>query len=594
MPNPIRWFLFALLIAVRLHPAHSAEAEVFSVYVPAEDGTRLAVDVALPADRAPESRFPALIELTRYWRASENRETGQPNPSLDHWEHTFLDHGYAVVQVDVRGTGASFGTRQVEYGPQEVRDGRAIVDWIVRQPWSDGKVGAHGISYSGTTAELLTSTGHPAIKAVSPGWSDVDTWRSPARPYGLNVGFVEMWGQHVRMLDRNHPGVGGAVKRVDADRDGKLRDAAVKQHAANVDVAPAVRAVDFRDEHLPGTELSFVDISSLRWKKQIEASGVPMLVIASWFDAGSAEGALWRFANFSNPQYIVLQGANHGGAVHASPYTVGDRGAPPALGIPQQVEMRLQFFDHYLKGADNGVDTWPKLRYYNLGQEEFRESNTWPPPGVKARRMYVRAEGLLSAEPPEHEGADRYEVDFGVSTGEFNRWMGQMGQPVLGLDDRGAMDERMLVYTSPPLEEDLQLTGAPWVHLELQSTHADGAVLVYLEDVDVDGRSRYVTEGGLRLLHRQIDADPGIETFGPAHSFAKKSALPMVPGETAEIEIRLNPISVKIARGHRIRLAIAGADAGSFARVPAEGTPTLTVERSADRPTFLELPILPE
>ena len=137
------------------------------------------------------------------------------------------------------------------------------------------------------------------------------------------------------------------------------------------------------------------------------------------------------------------------------------------------------------------------------------------------------------------------------------------------------------------------MPGSPWVHLELQSTHTDGAVLVYLEDVDADGRSRYVTEGGLRLLHRRIDEDPGIETFGPAHSFSRESAWPMVPGETAEIEIRLNPISVKIASGHRVRLAIAGADAGSFARIPADGTPTLTVERRAARPSFIELPVVP-
>ena len=115
---------------------------------------------------------------------------------------------------------------------------------------------------------------------------------------------------------------------------------------------------------------------------------------------------------------------------------------------------------------------------------------------------------------------------------------------------------------------------------------------MYLEDVAPDGRSRYLTEGGLRLLHRNVDPDPGFEAFGPVHSFATKDALPMVPGEVATIEIRLNPISVKIVRGHRIRLAIAGADAAIFDRVPASGNPTLTVERNSGHASYVELPIL--
>ena len=178
--RPIAATIMVLLALLGL-PAPFAAAETSSYYVETRDGTRLAVDVALPAGRAADAKHPTLIELTRYWRAPENPESGEPLPSLDVWDQAFLSSGYAVVQVDVRGSGASFGTRKVEYGPREVRDGWDIVEWIVGQPWSDGNVGAYGTSYSGTTAEMLTATGHPAIKAVSPGWSDLDTWRSPDR-----------------------------------------------------------------------------------------------------------------------------------------------------------------------------------------------------------------------------------------------------------------------------------------------------------------------------------------------------------------------------------------------------------------------------
>jgi len=587
-----RFAMIGTLLALTVLPEQAATPEISSFYVQTKDGIRLAVDVALPGDRAPGAKLPTLIELTRYWRASEDPASGKPYSSLDVWDKAFLSHGYAVVQVDVRGSGASFGTRSVEYGPQEVRDGRDIVNWIVKQPWSDGKVGAYGTSYSGTTAELLTATGHPAIKAVSPGWSDFDVWRSPARPYGLFAAdFIRTWGGFVGMLDRNDPSIGAVVKRVDEDVDGKLRAAAVKQHASNPAVGTVVGGVDFRDQKLSGGEYTFADLSSLRWKKEIEASGVPMLVIASWLDAGTAEGALWRFVNFSNPQWVVLQAASHGGGAHASPYVVGNQVKAPVMGIEAQIELRVRFFDHFLKGADNGADKEPRVRYYNLGEETFLNSDTWPPPGVKPQRMYARADGLLSAAaPPDGDGADRYEVDFEVSTGSGNRWMTQMGQPVLGLDDRAAMDARMLTYTGPALEEPLQLTGFPVVRLEMNSTHADGAVLVYLEDVAPDGRSRYLTEGGLRFLHRRVEDDPGFEAFGPVHSFAREDAWPTVPGETATIRIRLNPISVRIAKGHSVRVAIAGADAAIFDRVPAKGTPTLTLERNAEHASYIDLP----
>jgi putative CocE/NonD family hydrolase len=196
-------------------------------------------------------------------------------------------------------------------------------------------------------------------------------------------------------------------------------------------------------------------------------------------------------------------------------------------------------------------------------------------------------------EPPAAEtGADVYTVDFTVTTGPNNRWMTQMGQPVLGLDDRGAMDTEMLTYTTVPLAEDLQVTGTPVVSLQLSSTHADGAFLVYLEDVDPEGRSRYVTEGGLRAIHRKVSENPHFAQKTPYHSFAEADAQPLVPGETAELAFQLWPISVLFRKGHRIRLAIAGADDENFLRVPAEGAPTITVARNAAHVSLLDLPVV--
>lgn len=130
------------------------------------------------------------------------------------------------------------------------------------------------------------------------------------------------------------------------------------------------------------------------------------------------------------------------------------------------------------------------------------------------------------------------------------------------------------------------------VTLHVTSDHADGALFVYLEDVDPEGQSRYVTEGGLRLLHRRCTENPDFVQATPYHSFAKADAAPMVPGESAEIRFELWPTSARIAAGHRLRLAIAGADADTFDPVPAEGKPTLEVAWGPARPSRLELPVI--
>ena len=580
-----------LFAAVLLVLSAAQEVRTTSEYITMRDGTRIAVDVHLPTTRAPDERLPALLELTRYWRASEDPATGVRRPSLGTLDRVFLRNGYAVVKVDARGSGASFGTRPGEYGAQEVKDGWDVVEWVTKQPWSSGSVGAYGTSYSGTTAELLAAAEHPAVKAVVPGWSDWDVYTSPIRPYGLLTAFAGEWGALVAAMDRNDREVmRGVVRRVDADSSGALVAAAAREHARNPNVATWAKESEYVDDNYRG--VTYADLGPTRWRAEIQRSNVPMLVLVSWFDAGTAEGALDRFRNFRNPQKLVIMASSHGGGNHASPFLVG---TTPVAGNPttnEMAQMRVQFFDRYLKGTPNGVEHWPSVRYYTLGTEQYRESARWPLEGTSPRRFYPDAGGVLAARTPSNPGGDRYTVDFGVNTGANNRWATQMGRPVLRLDDRGAMDARMLTYTTAPLTEDMHIAGSPTIDLTVSSTHQDGALLVYLEDVDPSGRSRYLTEGGLRLVHRKLSHDT---VFGvsPYHSFRRADARPMPPRRPERVSIRILPISAVVKAGHRLRLAIAGADSAALERVPPTGTPTLTIHRGGREASVLELPVVP-
>jgi putative CocE/NonD family hydrolase len=570
----------------------AAEFVTTSEYVTMRDGTRLAVDVHLPSTRQRDQRLPALFEITRYWRASEDPTTGARRRSLGDLDLEFLRNGYAVVKVDARGSGASFGVRAGEYAPQEVKDGWDLVDWVTRQPWSSGSVGAYGTSYSGTTAELLAAAGHPAVKAVVPGWSDWDIYTSPVRPYGIATTFINEWGGFVAALDRNDRAVmRGAVRRVDADSSGALVAAAVRDHERNLDVAAWAQRAEYRDDRSV-SGVSYADIGPMRWRAEIRRSNVPMLVFASWFDAATAEAALDRFRSFGNPQKLVIMASAHGGITHASPFSVSDAPVAPTPTQGEVAKMRVQFFDRYLKGTQNGVEGWPAIRYYTLGTEEYRESSRWPVEETTMRRFYPAAAGVLTTSASKAIGADRYVVDFGVNTGPNNRWATQMGRPVLKLNDRGAMDARMLTYTTPPLTEDLHIVGSPTIDLTVSSTQADGALLVYLEDIDPSGQSRYLTEGGLRLVHRKVSRDTAFGVV-PYHSFARVDAVPMRPGQRERVRIRILPTAVVVKAGHRLRLAIAGADSTALERVPATGTPTLTVHRGGSAPSVLELPVVP-
>ena len=567
-----------------------------SWYVPMRDGVRLAIDVHRPASRGATDRLPTLLELTRYRRAVLDAKTGQPRPPLRPVDLEFIAHGYTLVKVDVRGSGASFGTRPVEYGPQEVQDGYDVVDWVVKQPWSDGNVGAFGTSYTGTTAELIAVVNHPAVKAVIPGWSDFDSYPSPMRPYGLIASrLMKDWSDLVGAMDRNDGAVLGAtVKPVDEDQDGALLKQAIAEHAKNPNVFATMASGEFRDDVLAPPNVTWEWIGTLHYKKQIERSKVPMLAFVSWLDAGTADGTLFRFRHFSNTQKVLVMAGMHGGVGHASPYVVSDKPLPPRPTQAEQFTMRRKFFDRYLKGERNDVDSWPGMRFFNLGEEAFHDTDVWPPKGTTNQIWHLSRGGGIESDPKAvTAGADSYLVDPTVSTGKFNRWMAQLGEPIVGLDNRGEVDARMLGYTSEPLGADLQIAGHPVVTLRLSSNQTDGAVLVYLEDVGPDGRSRYLTEGGLRLIHRKIVPNPYADTDVPYHSFARRDAKPMTVGKAEDVTFQLWPIAALIKQGHRIRIAIAGADQDIFDPIPADGNATITIETGGTAGSRLTLPVVP-
>jgi putative CocE/NonD family hydrolase len=211
-------------------------------------------------------------------------------PGIDSDIKYFVEHGYAYVLLDVRGSGASFGSRAQEWSPDEVRDGAEVVDWIIRQPWSSGKVGATGVSYNGVSAELLLVNKHPAVKAVAPCDSLFDTYADMIEPGGVYYKSInELWGPYTTAIDLNQFGekylnsferqVFRGVRPVDEDRDGSMRAAAIREHARNYDLLSYVRNATYRDDAVQGGYNA--DVSSpFKFQRQIEESGAAIYSLA--------------------------------------------------------------------------------------------------------------------------------------------------------------------------------------------------------------------------------------------------------------------------------------------------------------------------
>ena len=183
-----------------------------AAYIPGEGGVRIAADAWAPG----AGRSPTVLVQHRYWRGADMRwPFGRGGPRPGAAAARMLAAGYSVVDIDVRGAGASFGARPDEWPPEEAGDAVAVLDWIVSRPWSDGRVAAVGISYGGTAALLLAARGHPALRAVAARFCFWDLADDLVLPGGVrNTWLGERWAARVAVLDRGRLPIGGLRARL--------------------------------------------------------------------------------------------------------------------------------------------------------------------------------------------------------------------------------------------------------------------------------------------------------------------------------------------------------------------------------------------
>jgi uncharacterized protein len=442
-------------------------------------------------------------------------------------------HGYVVAVADVRGKGASFGRRRGMQDRTEAMDGHDLVEWLAAQPWSDGNIGMTGCSYLGGAAVQVASTAPRHLRAVFSAASDFDKYAFVRRG-GITGQFNTRPDEPLSVDLMSVP--------VDEDPDGVLLRAAVAEHAANDPMAPLWNTMPYRDSMSRFTGTRFwEEVGPYTYLDVLRRSGIAFFLWGNWRDEPTSQ--LLQAAVNLEARVLIGPGG------HCEP--------PPGVDVG---ELQRRFFDHHLKGHGTGLDEEPRFRWWTLNardEDPWTTADVHPGSGVERTSLYlgggksgtvasVNDGTLLPAPPP--EAVDAFAVDYEVATREyFPFWP-------------AVLDEKGLSYTSPPLAEDVTVTGHPIVFLRISSDQPGGNVFVYLEEVTPEGTADNVSFGRLALWNRKLAEAPYDNLGLPWHSGLSTDTQPVTPGEAYPLEIALLPTSRVFRAGHRLRVSIRGAD----------------------------------
>ncbi len=527
--------------------------------VPVEmrDGVILMTDIYLPAGSGP---FPVI--LTRLPYGTKTEFAFQPATG-----HFFAENGFAYVAQNVRGRFGSEGTFSAYIDGQEIPDAYDTIDWIVSQEWSNGIVGVMGESYHGYTALAAAASGHSAIKAIS----------------AANITLA----REDEVLDGAYPlhGSGLWMLRMDAVANGQYQDTdqidLYHLPLMTMGEAYGLRDVLWRDR--VSGYLADPGARRAQALDDYETVRVPALHFGGWYDPFTRGTiAIWEGVKLysgdhdaSEMQWLVMGPWDHKSmSVHlsgrAAPTKIGRRDTGSAA-VSTYGDTLLEFFTFFLKREDNGFIDVPRVQYFNIGDNDWRYGEQWPPKESRLRSLFFHSkgnagsadDGLLDFVPPRDEPADSYTYDprdpVSITEGS-NVW-----SRAAGLPDRAILPERddVLTYETRPLLDDLDITGPIAVELYASSSAPDTDFTAALVDVYPDGYSLLIQEGILRASFRDKDADPS----------------PIGPGEVYTLAIDLWSTSYTVPAGHKLRVEVSSSNFPRFARNLNNGGPFGTSDR---------------
>jgi putative CocE/NonD family hydrolase len=545
--------------------------ELTSQYVKMSDGTRLAMDLYRPRDRATgkvtETRLPVLWMHTPYNRRYSSNDktlTGEGYPGT---AARLVKYGYVVAIVDFRGLYASYGHNVAfnrgEWITAARRDAYDITEWLARQPWSTGNIGMWGCSATGGSQLQAATTAPPHLKAIFPMSCEFDAYSfrvpggmAPAKRTSGNVPSKMQPGQEGR---------DAAAEPVDGDTDRAQLNQAIAEHGSTVEnegYAPYRDSVAdaITDQ---GAQPWWIKSSPHHYLEQIRASKTAIYLAANWDEGTTKHGSFFTFNNVTNPAKLIVGPGGHCGWTAVQSQTKFD------ITVEEH-----RFFDYWLKGIDNGIMKEDPVYYYTYNAPagaEWRSAKQWPLPNEQRTKFYLGKGALTTAAPMGVDQKDETTVAYDVT-------------PAI-------MTTKGLAYVTVPLRTDVQVTGHPTINLWVSSAATDGDFVATIEDVAPDGSATsYNVNGRIRASLRKLQKAPYNNLGLPWHGFYEADVNPLTPGTPTELVFETLPISMIFKTGHCIRLVIHFADARATPKL--DSAPKVTIYRDSKHKSYVTLPII--
>ena len=536
------------------------------VKIPMRDGAVLYGDIFRPdvVNGGGSERFPVIMTIGPYmkdklWVPPPDLEE-KPNPYMN-WECVnplwWCPRGYGLLRVDTRGSGKSPGKSDPSSYSEAV-DAYDCIEWVARQPWCNGAVGACGISYHAAFQWRVAGLQPPSLKAIMPWEGRADQYRDQAYHGGIfAMGFIARWANNNTAL-----------------------------HLLG---QPRLYNPDSFDNNLLWNYMS-KDLDSEYWRlnsARWDRIKVPLYSVGNWGGSslhlrGNTEGYLCAA---SRHKKLRIHSGTHFHAFYAEEARID----------------QLRWFDYWLKGIDTGIMDEPpvKLEIRTGGSEKpypYRFENEWPLARTQWTKFHLRIDRAGSDDPRAVEGELTTTAPQKKATVRY-----QQSAP-----SRPGRMPRGVSFETAPMAEDTEITGPVVLNIWVSSTGEDTDIFATLRNIDPDGKDlceagqqgeplACVTKGWLRASHRKLDPEKTLP-YRPYHAHDERWWLK--PGEIVECQVEIWPTCMVFRKGHKLRLDVSPADgAGTqhFTHFHADynqGAET-TIHSGGDKPSYLLLPVIP-
>ena len=537
------------------------------VMIPMRDGTKLAANIFRPK---ADGRFPVILMRTPY---------GKPDEKWGEAKR-YIPAGYVMVVQDCRGRGKSEG----EWDPfrYDVRDGFDTQEWVGQQTWCNGEIGTTGGSYVGWTQWSAAPNGSRYLKTMVPVVPFGNAYDLAYCGGAFQLALLMGWGSAVGGVTVNPDKLPEIYRHLPLDTFGDQFEKKVGY------LNEWIRHPEYDDYWKQrGMDYRYADVT------------VPALNIGGWYDIFSKTTielvnqvrASSRDRNVRRNEFVVMGPWTHG----AGARKVGelDFGAEAMLDLGN---LQFQWFEYWLKGHETGVQDWPAVYLFTMGENRWRGENEWPLKRTRFTSYYLhgrghantaKGDGTLDTAAPPEETPDRFTYDpkDPVPSIGGNNLVGATAGPF----DQSTAEARddVLVYSTTPLAQDVEVTGPVKLVLWASSDARDTDFTAKLVDVDSAGKAYNLCEGILRARYRQGPGKPVL----------------LEPGKSESFEIDLWVTSNLFRRGHRIRLEVSSSNFPRFDRNPNTGhkfgvdadllPAHQTVLHEAAHPSHLVLPVIP-